>query len=262
MNHTLPIPKSPGECYKLTITTLSVAMVLILTSCRSKLDVETKSGAPVASPAVPAELPKLEPPKKTAGESKGPKKDPNAVVSEGGKFTFQVRDTVKIFLSKAFVEGASTLDIYNVTNFTEENEASAPLIVENYPIPLNLYLDELLLDGEGFQMTTQKDAIVLNIFSQDSKARRALNKGLNRLKIVVDDATNPRYTYVEIIINGVSHFEFAYAGFANNVQRAAAVNSNTHFLEGWINLIAPVSVKDSSGQTSLTVGLNNMMHSY
>ncbi len=269
-NQKHPLARQPNVAKALTS---SFVMALVLMGCRSKLDVETKSGAPLTSPAVPGELPKLEKPKDPAtgetpkappkvDESHESKEDPNAVVTQGGKFHFQIRDTIKISLSKAFIDGAETLDIYNVTGVSPENEADAPLVIKDYAIPQNMLAGDQWPEGQGFQMAPKGDAVVLNIFPQDSDARRNLLPGKNRLKISVDDEINPRYTYIDITIHRLGNFEFSQMAFQGKSQRAQAVNSKGSYLEGWMNTVSPHRVKDSTGQTTLTVGFYNMMHSF
>lgn len=236
-NQKHPLARQPNVAKALTS---SFVMALVLMGCRSKLDVETKSGAPLT-------------------ESK---EDPNAVVTQGGKFHFQIRDTIKISLSKAFIDGAETLDIYNVTGVSPENEADAPLVIKDYAIPQNMLAGDQWPEGQGFQMAPKGDAVVLNIFPQDSDARRNLLPGKNRLKISVDDEINPRYTYIDITIHRLGNFEFSQMAFQGKSQRAQAVNSKGSYLEGWMNTVSPHRVKDSTGQTTLTVGFYNMMHSF
>jgi hypothetical protein len=254
------------------VLTSSLVMALAVMGCRSKLDVETKSGAPLTSPAVPGELPKLEKPKDPAtaeapkanpkgDESHDSKEDPNAVVTQGGKFHFQIRDTIRIALSKAFIDGAETLDIYNVTGLSADNEANAPLMIKDYPLPQNMLAGDHWPQGQGYQMAPKGDVVNVNIFAQDSQARRTLLPGKNRLKISVDDDINPRFTYINIWIHSFGRFEFSQIAFPGKSQRAAAANGKGGFLESWINMVAPATVKDPTGQTSLTVGLYNMMHS-
>lgn len=231
-----------------------------LIGCRSKLDVETKSGAPVSQPAIPEQLPKLDPPKTDAppvAKKDGPVKEELFGNAQAVRSHYFVKDTIEIALTKELLEGASHLDIFNVTKVGDPSKEDGVALFKDYEVPDNL---DVWPPGKGF-IIENKGSIRLKLFQTNAEIRKNLFTGKNKLKVVARDGDNQRSTFIEVVIVNSKFFEFSNLSFG---QGKSYVSSSTkgQVLEAWLNPVDKPVVKDSTGKFTLTVGPINQMFSY
>jgi len=243
---------------------------LVFVGCRSKLDVETKQGDPLPEAAKAIAQPETVVKEQVKAEKATKTHDAQEIKDKvsafGGRKYFQSRDTISFVIERSLVDGASGFSVLNVTGLSEDKEDQAPAIIENQKIPANLtdvnMQDFLLLEDGYYVKAKAPSTFVVNLLANHQKARKNLKYGKNKLKIVVLDEQNPRFSYIEIFVKDFMIMGSIHASFANKQQVIQDSTQKFQF-EGWLNTGSPVSVRDSTGKTILTSGsVFNMIRSF
>lgn len=256
------VKSGPVRRPSLALGALSLVIMSVQWGCRAKIDVQTKSGGPpIPETSVPTAT------KQTTGVLQDP-----ASVLLPVKQVYQSREVFRIRVSKAMIGSSSSLSLLNVTGFSPENEGNAPVILDQSAIPASLGLtsDENgntlgafdLNGSRNATLTRDSEGVVISILPTSSDIRKLFKYGVNKLKIVVIDPVEDRYTYATITLKdfnvlgpAMAHFEGANAG---PVAKAA---DGSQF-QGWVNVVSPpvVSVKEGAAiKGSLAHGVFNMI---
>jgi hypothetical protein len=247
---------------------LGSTLIVLTLGCRSKLDVETKSGAPLSQPAVPPELPKLETQNPGSGPTggntgtgkSGPTIEEASGAAELTRQYFFAKDTIEIEIKRELIENARYLDVFNITRVNDPEVDRGLSLMENYEIPDNVDLP--WPHGKGF-VIENKGAIRIRFFQTHPEMRKKLFAGKNRIKLVARDGESLKTTEIELIIVSSKFFEFSNLVFIGGKPYGEASTPQGKFvLEGWFNTVDKVSVKDSTGKFTLMVGSMNQMHSF
>jgi len=229
-------------------------------ACRSKLDVETKTGAP---------LPEVAKAQTDTGGGSNPGPGsikPKAieqmakVSGQGGRIYFQSRDTVTLVIDRSLLGDASSFSVYNVTGLAQDQEDLGPLVIKDHPIPAQLSLTTTA--DQGYLTRSQgKDYVVVTLFSVDSVARKALQFGVNKLKVVANEDAQMQFTYVNIVIRDFTLFAPTTMGFQRHVQLATTADPSLGRFEGWGTVVGAPVVTEPSEQRQLTTGFFDMLRS-
>ncbi len=211
--------------------------------CRSKLDVKTTGNA-ISAPAS-ATLPPDAVDEPIAAVEK-----PAALQLAGQKLYFQSRDTVTIRITRDVIEGAATFSLLNVTNGDDD---TATAIIKDEPVPADFKGSSL-----NFALyPVADDAVVVELYPGNKDWQDKFSYGKNRLKVVANDAANPRYAYTELYLEDFELFSPSVMTFSENLQ-VASLDDGSQF-QGWLNLVSIPSVAADDG-TVLTTGFFDMVN--
>ena len=255
----------PMQRPMLVLGTLS--LVIASLGCRAKIDVQTKSGGPAIAetPLPPAGAP---PPVKRAS---GVLQDPGTALLPV-KQVYQSREVLRIRVSKAMIGSSTSLSLLNVTGFSAENEGNAPVILDKATVPASLGLtsdengetfDVFDLNGSrGVTLTRDTEGVVISIMPSNSDIRKLFKYGVNKLKIIVIDPVEDRFTYATITLKDFNVLGPAMAHFVGTNAGPVGKAADGSQFQGWVNMVSPpvVSVKEGTAiKGSLAHGVFNMI---
>jgi hypothetical protein len=237
--------------------------------CRSKIDVQVKSGAPLPIESKPSTDPS-NPPAGTVTPTTGVQQDPDKALLPV-KVEYQSRDVLRLRLSNSLLGAASSLSVLNVTGLAFEAESDAPALLRDVEIPVALALTEStgmksfdLIDLPGVTFTRDAEGLVVSITPSAYEIRKLVKYGLNKLKIIANDPIEPRYTYATLTVKDFDVFGPAMVGFEgpNAPQTAVLDGPNGYQFQGWLNVVSPpvVTLSTENGGSSLTHGVFNIVN--
>lgn len=226
--------------YRSALVIFVVGAALI--GCRSKLDVQTKAGAPVAGtagqPPPPGDQPPVNPPNvdppNVVPEQPGLTQTEiaNALALRGGRRFFQSRETIVLEINKAVFDGADTWQLVNMDEADPDDDSKATMVMEGV-VPEGLGLKE----PDGFALVAAADDRMVIVMPPGSDARQKIRFGTNPLRIRTN---NGNYTETEIVQKDFDVFGVAIASFANG-QQVAVVEGGYQF-QGSVDLVGPAVV--------------------
>jgi len=167
------------------------------------------------------------------------------------------------------IGGATNLSVLNVTGFAPETEANAPVILDQALIPAVLGLttsgdhDSFELTGaSSITLTRDAGGLVIAIQPSNSDMRKLFKYGVNKLKIVVIDPVEDRFTYATITLRDFDAIGPTMAHFAGPNSGPVATADDGSRFQGWVNVVSPpvVFVKEGSDiKGSLAHGVFNII---
>jgi hypothetical protein len=252
----------PVQRSKFVIGALPLVIASLQWGCRAKIDVQTKSGGP---PITEAPVPVAT--KQTTGVLQDP-----ATALLPVKQVYQSREVVRIRVSQAMIGSSSSLSLLNVTGISPENEGNAPVILDQVSVPATLGLtsDEYgntlgALDLNGSRsvtLTRDSEGVVISIMPTNSDIRKMFKYGVNKLKIIVIDPIEDRFTYATITLKDFNVLGPAMAHFEGPNAGPVAKAADGSQFQGWVNMVSPpvVTVKEGNAiKGSLANGVFNMI---
>jgi len=225
---------------------VGASSVMIFGGCRSKIDVETKTGALITQPAIPNAIPQPAKVEEVAGIAPAPRK------------FYSMRESLEIRLKKDFLEGADFLDILNLGGIHGSSAGGGVALVKDYPLPDRWDQEWPQVNGVTF---TVNDTVVIRLFQGHTELRRKLWAGKNRLKVISRSGNSQRTTEIELVILKSAYFEFSDLVFVGNKPYGQSATAKNVHLEGWLNRYGQSTVKSSGSQSTLTVGKRNLLNS-
>jgi len=237
------------------------SMIFSSMGCRAKMEVQTKSGGPAVQDTP---LPPAGPVKRTSAVQQEPDK-----VLLPVKKVYQSREVLRIRVSKEMIGSATNVSVLNVTGITTENEGNAPVVLDQAPIPASLGLtssDEFgsfdLTASNSMSLTRDAEGLVISIMPTNSDIRKQFKYGVNKLKIVVIDPVEYRFTYATITLKDFSALGPVMAHFANPNTGPVGKAADGSQLQGWLNVVSPPVVLLKEGtvvQGTLANGVYNII---
>lgn len=240
-----------GRGGRATALLLAIVGAAGLASCRSKLDVKTKSGAQPAE--VPPDVNTVveEPP---TDDEPDIKKDPaevdDVLTLNGEKLYFQTRDVITITIDKKILDGGSTYKLLNTTKSKDDDSKAIVLAEDEIKVGANLH--------GGFALVDAGENLQLQFFPGEAAWAGKFFYGKNSLKLFVDDEDQPRYSVTELYLVDFDVFGVAVTSFADNVQVASLSGAGGYQFQGWVNVLSAPTVKAAG--TVLTHGLFNIVN--
>jgi hypothetical protein len=234
---------------------ISAAMVA---SCRSKLDVETKSGAP-AAPATDAGVPDsgetdgamppvppaaLPPDSQTSGPVV-PAEVSGAVFVEGAKAYFQSTEPIVIRIKRNLFEGGESFSVLNMTNSGTDDTKAVVLVDAEAP-------QEVVRTDEEYEIVETNSEYLAVRFLPSARGWQgrffySLTQP-NRVEVVSHSSTTPRYSLVEIYLYDFNVFSL----LPTTIDGAG---SEDGALRLWLDPVRSRAVRASDGSV-LMHGLN------
>ena len=259
--------QSPTKSTVRAVAALEVCFAVV--GCRSKIDVQVKSGAPIPLTSKPSTDPG-NPPPGTVAPTAGVQQDPVKALLPV-KVEYQSREILRLRLTNSFLGSASSISVLNVTGLTTEAENDGPALLRDTEIPVALALtgsSEIkffeLTDLPGVSFARDAAGLVISITPTAFEIRKLVKYGLNKLKIIANDPFEPRFTYATLTVKDFDVFGPAMVGFEgpNAPQTAVLDGPNGYQFQGWLNVVSPpvVTLSTENGGSSLTHGVFNIMN--
>ncbi|MBM4252343.1 MAG: hypothetical protein FJ146_10265 [Deltaproteobacteria bacterium] len=218
---------------------LAVALATT-TACRSKMDVKTV-GSTLSSRMKSAKL---------------PTDTPGGMKLQGLKKFFQTRETITVEIEKEVIEGAPKFLLLNVTKSGDDDGKAVQLVTEEVPG------DGLGLVDRGTHslLATDDGKVRVSFYPTNPAWKEKFFYGLNKIKVIADDLTDPRMASLEFTLQDFDIMDFSVMSFPKGDEVVKLDDGST--FEGWLNVVGPAQAVHPDGTSALTAGMFDIVNGF
>jgi hypothetical protein len=188
--------------------------------------------------------------------AKLPTDTPGGIKLQGLKKFFQTRETITVEIEKEVVEGAPKFVLLNVTKSGDDDSKAVQLITEEVPGGGLALIDR----GTHSLLATEDGKVRVSFYPTNPAWKEKFFYGLNKVKVIADDLTDPRTASLEFTLQDFDIMDFSVMSFPNGGEVTKLEDGSS--FEGWLNVIGPAQAVHADGTSALTAGMFDIVNGF